>query len=48
MLYVLHPEIEASHPARGRAQNRAVFDTLQQARRRLQREDPLASAGKAR
>jgi hypothetical protein len=41
-LYVLHPEIEASHPARGSQQNRSVYDILRTARQRLLDEDPIS------
>jgi hypothetical protein len=42
MLYVLHPEIDASHPDKGKKQNKEVYRLLEAARKRLKEEDPVA------
>ena len=39
ILYVLEPEIEASHPDRGNKQNKEVYKLLETARKRLKEED---------
>ena len=40
LIYVLHPEIDASHPKTPDGQNKVVFELLQKARERLKAEDP--------
>ena len=42
ILYVLHPEIDASHPEQGPAQNKTVYQLLEAARARLKADDPIA------
>jgi len=41
LMYVLHPEIEASHPQLGAGQNKKLYDILAAARARLKQEDPI-------
>ncbi len=41
ILYVLHPEIDASHPDKGISQNKEVYRLLEAARKRL-KEDPVS------
>lgn len=41
ILYVLEPEIDASHPERGSGQNKKVYQLLEAARKRLKEEDPV-------
>lgn len=41
ILYVLHPEIEASHPRSPDGQNKDVYELLKVARERLIRDDPV-------
>jgi len=43
VMFVLHPEIEASHPDLGPQQNKKVYDILAAARERLKQEDPIAA-----
>jgi len=47
VMYVLHPEIEASHPDKGAEQNKRLFQILEAARNRLKAEDPIAQQIKA-
>ncbi|MCX7012919.1 MAG: beta-galactosidase [Candidatus Sumerlaeota bacterium] len=42
MMYVLHPEIGASHPQLGAEQNKALYEILAAARQRLKEDDPIA------
>ncbi|MGH8659490.1 MAG: beta-galactosidase [Nitrososphaera sp.] len=42
IIFVLHPEIDASHPENGAAQNKEVYRLLDAARKRLKEEDPIA------
>ncbi|MCX7015348.1 MAG: hypothetical protein NTW86_22815 [Candidatus Sumerlaeota bacterium] len=46
VMFVLHPEIEASHPDLGPQQNKKLFNVLAAARERLKREDPIAALPK--
>ncbi|MBI2569185.1 MAG: beta-galactosidase [Candidatus Schekmanbacteria bacterium] len=41
ILYVLHPEVDASHPEKGDKQNKEVYRLLEAARKRLKEEDPV-------
>jgi hypothetical protein len=42
VMFVLHPEIGASHPDSEDGQNKTVYELLKNARDRLKREDPIA------